>query len=85
MNVTKSQSEGKRMQAHYLSPSSQNEFIHLCAEKSRKKVRQEVLSSKYYSLLLDGTPDLSCQEQSTFIFRYLLYRNGVYIIKVNSF
>ena len=84
IKVSNAQNEGTRLQAHYLSQSSQNEFIYLCAQKVRDAILQELQSAKYYSIMVDGTPDESCIEQCTFVFRYVLNDNGVYSIKVIS-
>ncbi|XP_037797777.1 zinc finger MYM-type protein 1-like [Penaeus monodon] len=73
-HVTKiqvSQEKGERLQAHYLSASSQNEFIGLCAEYFRSRVLDEIDDAKYYSIIVDATPDSSHVEQTTFIVRYL--------------
>ena len=73
-HVTKiqvSQEKGERLQAHYLSASSQNEFIGLCAEYVRSHVLDEIDDAKYYSIMVDATPDSSHVEQTTFISRYL--------------
>eukprot|EP00112_Aurelia_sp_Birch-Aquarium-sp1_P011535 Seg2424.4 transcript_id=Seg2424.4/GoldUCD/mRNA.D3Y31 product="Zinc finger MYM-type protein 1" protein_id=Seg2424.4/GoldUCD/D3Y31 len=74
VHVTKiqvSQEKGERLQAHYLSASSQNEFIGLCAEFFRSCVLDEIDDSKYYSIMVDATPDSSHVEQTTFIIWYL--------------
>ena len=39
--VGKSQQEGTRMKAHYLSPSSQNEFINECGQLVMDAVMEE--------------------------------------------
>ncbi|XP_064122701.1 uncharacterized protein LOC135226949 [Macrobrachium nipponense] len=69
--VREAQKDGKRRQAHYLSYSSQNEFIQLCAEKVKDCILNERDQAKYYSIMVDATPDMSHTEQSTFILRYL--------------
>ena len=67
--VREAQKDGKRLQAHYLSYSSQNEFIQLCAEKVKDCILNERDQAKYYSIMFDATPDMSHTEQSTFILR----------------
>lgn len=74
--VREAQKKGKRLQAHYLSYSSQNEFIHICAEKVKEFILNERDHAKYYSIMVDATPDMSHTEQSTFILRYLFDKSG---------
>ena len=69
--VRLSQEHNRREQVHYLSPGSQNEFINVCSEKEFNKIKHEVSDAKYYSLILDSTPDASHREQTTVILRYL--------------
>lgn len=70
--VQTSQESKKRLQVHYLSPSSQNEFIAACSSQVLKKILQQVHKMKYYSIQVDATPDSSHMEQTTFILRYVL-------------
>ena len=65
---------------HTLSDTSQNEFISLCAESLRYRILGELGDSKYYSIIVDSTPDSSHKEQNTFILRYLLKENGVFTV-----
>ena len=58
------------MQVHYLSWSSQNEFIAECGKLVCDAIVEEVKSAFYYSISVDGTPDVSHTEQITFILRY---------------
>ena len=68
------QEEGcSRMQAHYLSWGSQNEFIQICAQLVKNKIIEEVTNAIYYGIIVDGTPDASHTEQITFILRYVYY------------
>ena len=69
--VRLSQEDNKRQQVHYLSPQSQNEFIKECSEKVLTKIKLEISNAKYYSIILDSTPDASHKEQTTFILRYV--------------
>ena len=66
-----SQETGVRMEAHYLSPENQNEFIDACGKLVQQKIIAEVLSAKYYSIIVDATPDSAHIEQTTFCFGLL--------------
>ena len=79
--ISDSQKAGKRLQAHYLSNRIQDEFIQICGRRIRESILLELKSSRYYSFMVDGTPDVSCQEQATFVFRYVLLEDGAYQIK----
>ena len=70
--VKESQENGKKLQAHYLSYDSQNEFIEVCSNRVIEKILEERKNSKYFSILVDGTPDASHFDQLTFILRYVL-------------
>lgn len=83
-HVTKvklSQDRNERLQVHYLSADSQNEFIGLCADYVRKCILEELKQAKYYSIMVDGTPDASHTEQTTFVLRYLVEEMGEFVIK----
>ena len=77
-NVQVAQQKGERLHAHYLSPESQNEFISLCAARVRKYILDERELAKYYSIMVDATPDSSHIEQTTFILRFLTKDNECY-------
>lgn len=61
----------KRSQAHYLSPSSQNEIINAISNSINQKNLSSLRDAKYYSLILDCTPDVSHKEQMSLILRYV--------------
>ena len=63
--------EGSR--THYLSKQSQEEFIQLIGNCIRTKILEMIKSSKYYSIIVDCTPDVSNQEQMTIIIRFVYY------------
>ena len=65
--VKKHHENNSRMQAHYLSPRSQNEFIDECSKVVLNAIVEEVKQVLYYSIIVDGTPDVSHTEQITFI------------------
>ena len=69
--VKESQTAHERLQVHYLSANSQNEFIQCCAQKVLDAILHEVESAKYYSIIVDATPDSAHVEQTVFILRYI--------------
>lgn len=73
-NVARHQQEGSRMQAHYLSWQSQNEFIKECASVVKESVLKEIKASIYYTIITDGTPDESHTEQITFVLRFVFFK-----------
>ena len=66
------QRQGNRVPVHYLSSDSQNEFIAACAGQVQAKILYNLKEAKYYSMIVDATPDSAHMEQTTFILRYVL-------------
>ncbi|XP_031329236.1 uncharacterized protein LOC116160227 [Photinus pyralis] len=56
---------------HYLGSDIQNELIGLLGEATKNKILDEVRIAKYYSVILDCTPDKSHKEQISFSIRYV--------------
>lgn len=54
---------------HYLGPEIQNELIELMASKVREKIVEIIKKAKYYSVMMDCTPDVSHQEQLSMVIR----------------
>ena len=73
-NVKQHQDSQRRMQAHYLSWTSQNEFIKACGKQVLDAVIAESKNAIYYSIIVDATPDVSHTEQISFVLRYV-HRN----------
>lgn len=69
-NVLKEHLEMKN-RVHYLSPEIQNELIAIIATKVQDEIVEGIRESKYFSIILDTTPDVSRQEQMTTVFRYV--------------
>lgn len=64
------------MKVHHLFPDSQNEYIICCSDRVTQAISRERKDAKYYSIIVDATPDSSHLEQTVFILRYLsLYFN----------
>lgn len=81
-NVRESQDKNKRLQVHYLSSRIQNEFIEICGKFVQRKILDEIIDSKYFSIIVDATPDCSHQEQTCLVIRYVkIINNASYSIE----
>ncbi|XP_067122405.1 zinc finger MYM-type protein 1-like [Centruroides vittatus] len=60
---------------HYLGVHIQNELISLLGEKIRHEIISMLKASKYFSIILDSTPDVSHKDQLTVVVRFVLLNN----------
>lgn len=77
--LEKQKNYNKRTQVTYLSPSSQNQWIKVIEDAMTDIIVQEIKAAKWFSILLDETPDTSNQEQLTVIIRYVKFGDEVTI------
>ncbi|XP_039605553.1 uncharacterized protein LOC120526452 [Polypterus senegalus] len=54
---------------HHLGKNVQNEIIHLMGNATLEKIISHIHKAKYFSIILDCTPDISHEEQMTMIIR----------------
>ncbi|XP_046985939.1 uncharacterized protein LOC124555929 [Schistocerca americana] len=63
--------QGENKGHHYLENETQNEIIHLIGSSTTNKILLMMKSAKYYSIILDCTPDISKVEQMTVVVRFV--------------
>ncbi|KAG6934082.1 zinc finger MYM-type containing 1 [Chelydra serpentina] len=56
---------------NFLTHQTYNEFITIMAEQLRNQFTDEVKDAKYYSIVVDSTPDVSHVDQLTLMLRYV--------------
>lgn len=66
-----SQDSEKQRMPFYLGDKIQNEIIDLIGSKIRQTILNDIRTSKYFSIILDSTPDISHIEQLTVIIRFV--------------
>lgn len=68
-------------QVSYLSHTTQNEIIDVMAKTVRNSILNEIKEAKYYTMLVNCTPDASHTEQMSLIIRYVKRSGDVFEIK----
>lgn len=59
----------------YLSFATFEQFVYIMAEKVKETIVNEIKDAKYFSIVVDSTPDISHTDQLSLIFRYIK-KNG---------
>lgn len=68
---------------HYLGNRFQNEIIAILATEIRKYILTSIKEAKYFSVILDCTPDAGHVEQITMVFRYVHIQNDEVEVREN--
>lgn len=67
--------------AHYVGPGGQNELVSLISDHILKEITNQAKGTKYFSIIIDCTQDISHCEQITMISRFVELKIGITKIK----
>lgn len=63
--------QSRQTKVHYLSNEIQNEIISLVGDKISEEIARQVKKAKYFSVIMDCTPDISHTKQLSIVLRVL--------------
>lgn len=61
--------KNQEIHQQYLGPRIQTELIHLIGNKIRMDITSRIKNAKYYTIMLNTTPDISNKEQLALIIK----------------
>ena len=69
---------------HYLGHKIQNEIIYIMGEKIKTTIVNDLKLSKYYSVILDRTPDISHEKQISVVVRFVFLNQSTKYAEVKE-
>jgi hypothetical protein len=66
----------KDTHVHYLGKDIQNQLIQIISEAVREEILENLKNAKYYSIIVDCTPDISKVEQMSVVVRFVQIKDG---------
>jgi hypothetical protein len=70
--------------ANYLGDKIQNELIDLIGSKIKQYILDLIRKHKYYSIILDCTPDVSHSEQMTVVIRFVAFNESLKKVELHE-
>jgi len=70
----------KKPEVNLLSKLRQNQLISCCASQVKEIIKLEIQESRFFSISMDSTFDLSRKEQILFIVRYIDNEENIIIM-----
>jgi hypothetical protein len=61
---------------HYLGKDIQNQLIQIISEAVREEILENITYAKFYSIIVDCTPDISKVEQMSVVVHFVEIRMG---------
>lgn len=77
LKVHVDQIQEEKLHTHYLGKNTQNELIELMGNHVKGTILNQIRESKYYSIILDCTRDVSRTEQMSLVLRYVNIHSGL--------
>ncbi|CAH2293088.1 zinc finger MYM-type 1-like [Pelobates cultripes] len=68
--------QNSEIHQHYLGKDIQNELIGLISKEIQRRILRLLKDAKYFSIILDCTPDITLVEQMTMVFRFVSVKQG---------
>lgn len=71
----------KKGTRHYLSNTSQNQFISLIADSILQSIVEDIKDSPFFSIIVDTTQDISRKDQLSLVFRHIKLKENKFKVE----